>query len=154
VITAWSPSGTQRSRSSAILWRVLGLGLFIFGLLYTHAASPDAAVSHLASETGVSAPDVRFELAAESAGVASATHGVPMGGTPGGHHEDHGQHHTGEECALGQPPQGPHVGMPCLSPLSSSWHHGMYISAHSRRSAAQSFVASIAHKADSAVLRT
>jgi hypothetical protein len=102
VITAWSPSGARRSRSTAALWRVLGLGLFLFGLLYTHAVSPEATVSHLAVE------GVHSELVA----VADAE---PAGHSGG--HERH--HHAGEDCTLGQPPQSPDIAVPCLSPLPS-----------------------------------
>lgn len=159
MITAWSPSGVQRSRSTAVLWRVLGLGLFLFGLLYTHAVSPDATVRHVASDDGAAVSDVRFEPVADSESVASATSAVPASKVPDGppddHHDDgHGQHHVGGECALGQPPQGPAVGVPCLSPLGwESDDCGLARLVNARHAATRGFVAPMAHAADSAVLR-
>ncbi|MEU5112889.1 hypothetical protein AB0G64_15445 [Streptomyces longwoodensis] len=158
MITAWSLSGVQRSRSTAALWRVLGLGLFLFGLLYTHAVSPDATVRHLASSEGVAVFDVHFEPVADHAKVASATSSVRTSGTPdaplGDHHDGHGQHHAGGECALGQPPQGPDLAVPCLSALSTeSVDNGVPQSVCAHHTAARAIVAPIAHAADSAVLR-
>ncbi|WP_425428671.1 DUF6153 family protein [Streptomyces yerevanensis] len=138
-----------RSRSSAALWRVLGLGLFLFGLLYTHAASPDITVSHLASDRGVSASGVHFEPPAEHENVASATSAQPEG-----HHDGHGQQHVDADCAMGQPSQGPAVAVPCLSPLSSESGDEASGSAPARQAAgARDFVAPRTQTADSAVLR-
>ncbi|MEU6375229.1 hypothetical protein [Streptomyces sp. NPDC046909] len=155
MITAWSPSGMQRSRSSAALWRVLGLGLCLFGLLYTHAVSPGATVSHLTAEGGVWAADAHFEPFADDTSVASATPAQPAHEEPADHHDGHGQQHTGEDCALGQPPQGPAVALPCLSPLHSDTGDdaGAPRPAHSRHSSARDAVAPITHAAHSAVLR-
>lgn len=153
MITAWSPSGVQRSRSSAALWRALGLGLFLFGLLYTHAASPEATVSHLEYGAGVSVSSVHFESTAENGNVASATLPLSADEQAGGHHDGHGEQHAVHECALGQPPHGPDLAVPCLSPLrSASDSGGMPRLAYPRHSAAQGAVAPIAHS-DSAVLR-
>lgn len=158
MITAWSPSGVQRSRSTAVLWRMLALGLFLFGLLYTHAVSPDATVSHVTSGEGAAVPDVHFEPIADRAKVASATSAVRASESPDtpldDHHDGHGQHHAGGECALGQPPQGPDVAVPCLSALSpESDDNGVHQSVYARHAAARDIVAPIAHAADSAVLR-
>ncbi len=154
MITAWSPSGVQRSRSSAALWRVLGLGLFLFGLLYTHAASPEMTVSHLTSGTGVSASGVHFEPTVEHEDVASATSAQPANGQPEGHHDGHGQQHAVEDCAMGQPPQGPDVTVPCLSPLSSENGNEVPGSVPARHATAtRDFVAPRTQAADSAVLR-
>lgn len=158
MITAWSPSDVQRSRSTAVLWRVVGLGLFLFGLLYTHAVSPDATVRHVASGEGAVVSDVHFEPFAEREKVAIATSAVSpsaMTDAPSDDHQDgHGQHHAGGECALGQPAQGPGVSVPCLSSLSSeSGDDGLPQPAHARHAAARDFVAPAAHAADSAVLR-
>ncbi|WP_369033373.1 hypothetical protein [Streptomyces adonidis] len=158
MITAWSPSGVQRSRSTAVLWRVLGLGLFLFGLLYTHAVSPDATVRHVASDEGAAVSGVRFEPIADREKVAIATSAVPVSAASddpsGDHHDGHGQHHAGGECALGQSPQGPGVGVPCLSSLSSeSDDNGLPRLVDARHAAARDLVAPTAHAADSAVLR-
>lgn len=161
MITAWSPSGVQRSRSTAVLWRMLGLGLFLFGLLYTHAVSPDTTVRHVASGEGATVSDVHFEPIAVREKVAIAMSAVSASTTPdapsGDHHDghgQHGQHHAGGECALGQPPQGPGVSVPCLSSLSSeSGDDGLPRLADARHAAARDFVATPAHAADSAVLR-
>ncbi|WP_329341370.1 hypothetical protein OG252_35750 [Streptomyces sp. NBC_01352] len=158
MITAWSPSGVQRSRSTAVLWRVLGLGLFLFGLLYTHAVSPDATVRHVASEEGVAVSGVHFEPVAHSERVASATSAVSASQThdspSGDHHDGHGRHHAGGECALGQPPQGPGAGVPCLTPLSSqSDDDGLPRAANARHAAVRDVVAPIAHAAGSTILR-
>ncbi|MEU0680173.1 MULTISPECIES: DUF6153 family protein [Streptomyces] len=154
MITAWSPSGVQRSRSSAALWHVLGLGLILFGLLYTHAASPNATVSHLASGEGVSVSGAHFEPTTEHGNVASATSAQPAGEHPEGHHDGHGQQHADEDCALGQPPQGPAVAVPCLSPLSSENGDELLPgSVFTRQAAARDFTAPITPPADSAVLR-
>lgn len=134
---------------------MLGLGLFLFGLLYTHAVSPDATVSHLVTEGGVSSSGTYFEPTAEGESVASATVAQPAEERPADHHDGHGQQHTGEDCALGQPPQGPAVALPCLSPLHSETgdNGAAPRPAHSRHSAARDAAAPIAHAADSAVLR-
>lgn len=158
MITAWSLSGVQRSRSTAALWRVLGLGLFLFGLLYTHAVSPDATVRHVAAGEGATVSDVHFEPVADHERVATATSAVRASETPdapsGDHHDGHGQHHAGGECALGQPPQGPDLAAPCLSALSTeSMDDGVPQSVYAGHAAARDIVAPIAHAADSAVLR-
>lgn len=158
MITAWSPSGVQRSRSTAVLWRMLGLGLFLFGLLYTHAVSPDATVRHVASGAGAAVSDVHFEPIADREKVAIATSAVSASAAPDDpsddHHDGHGQHHAGGECALGQPPQGSGVSVPCLSSLSSeSDDNGLPQLVDARHAAARDFAAPIAHAADSAVLR-
>lgn len=160
-MTAWSLSGMQRSRSTAALWRVLGLGLFLFGLLYTHAVSPDATVRHLASGEGVTVSDVHFEPVADHEKVATVTSAVRPSETPDvpsdDHHDGHGQHHAGGECALGQPPQGPDLAAPCLSALSAlsteSDDNGVPRSVYAGHAAARDMVAPTAHAADSAVLR-
>ncbi|MFE3037839.1 hypothetical protein ACFXKY_40060 [Streptomyces canus] len=87
--------------------------------------------------------------------MASATEAHPSDELPVGHHDGHGPQHTGEDCALGQPPQGPVVALPCLSPLHSEAGAGDVTprQAHPRRSSARDTVAPIAHAADSAVLR-
>ncbi|KUN72578.1 hypothetical protein AQJ46_12170 [Streptomyces canus] len=158
MITAWSLSGVQRSRSTAALWRVLGLGLFLFGLLYTHTVSPDATVRHIVSGEGATVSFVHFEPVADHEKVATATSAVRASERPdapsGDHHDGHGQHHAGGECALGQPPQGPGLAVPCLTVLSSeSDDHGVHRSVYARQAAARDIVAPIAHAADSAVLR-
>ncbi|MGJ5854862.1 DUF6153 family protein [Streptomyces stelliscabiei] len=153
MITTWSPSLMRRSRSSAALVRVLGLGLFLFGLLYTHAVSPDTTVSHLASEKGVVASGEHFEPTAEHEIVASATSRQSAGG-PEGHNDSHGQPHAGETCAVGQPSQGPAVAVPCLSPLSSESGDEAPGSAPARlATAARDSAAPRTQAADSAVLR-
>ncbi|GLP70288.1 hypothetical protein TUSST3_69090 [Streptomyces sp. TUS-ST3] len=158
MITAWSLSGVQRSRSTAALWRVLGLGLFLFGLLYTHAVSPDATVRHLASGESVTVSDVRLELVADHEKVATATSAVRASETPdapsGDHHGGHGQHHAGGECELAQPPQGPDLAAPCPSALGpESDDNGVPQPVYAGHAAARDIVAPTAHAADSAVLR-
>ncbi len=154
MITTWSPSHTPRRRSSAPLSRVLGLGLFLFGLLYTHAVSPDATVSHLVSEKGVVASGGHFEPTAEHESVTIATLAQSAGQQPEGHHGGHGQPHAGETCAVGQPSQGPAVAVPCLSPLSSENGDEAPGSGPARRAAvARDFAAPRTRAADSAVLR-
>lgn len=153
MITTWSPSLMPRSRSSAALVRVLGLGLFLFGLLYTHAVSPDTTVSHLASDKGVVAPGGHFEPTTAHENVASAT-SRQSAGRPEGHDDSHGQPHAGETCAVGQPSQGPAVAVPCLSPLSSESGDEAPGSAPARlAAAARDSAAPRTPAADSAVLR-
>jgi Family of unknown function (DUF6153) len=133
---------------------VLGLGLFLFGLLYTHAVSPDTTVSHLASDKGVSASGVHFEPTAGHGNVASATPMQVAGEQPDGHHDGHGQQHPGETCAVGQPSQGPAVTVPCPSPLSSESGDEVPGSAPARQATkARDFTAPRTQAADSAVLR-
>lgn len=158
MITAWSPSGMQRSRSTAVLWRLLGLGFLLFGVLYTHAVTPDSTVRHLPAGVGIPVSGDHFEPAADGETVASAT-SVAASETPDDPSEDHhggghGQHHAGAECALAQPPQGPGVALPCMSTLSSEIDGSVPSrSAYARRTAARDFGAPTAHAADSAVLR-
>lgn len=144
----------QRSRSSAVLLRLLGLGLILFGLLYTHAISPQATVSHVAAGEDAPVAGVHFEANPERQGVASATSALSEGEPSDGHHDGHGQRHAVGECALGQPPQGPVVAVPCLSPLSSaSGEIGTPRPVYARYSEARDSLVPIAHAADSAVLR-
>ncbi|KUO14995.1 hypothetical protein [Streptomyces dysideae] len=138
MITAWSPSGARRSRSTAALWRVLGLGLFLFGLLYTHAVSPEATVSHLGTDR-VSVSTVHVESVAEDLTD---------------HSDGHGHQHAGEDCALGQPSQGPDMAAPCLSPLHPvSDENEPLRPVAVRHAAPRDLVAPPAHAAASAVLR-
>ncbi|MGW4102048.1 DUF6153 family protein [Streptomyces sp. NPDC004976] len=154
MITAWFPSRTPRSRSSAALWRVLGLGLFLFGLLYTHAISPDTTASHLASDKGVSASGAHFEPTAEHENVATATTMQVAAEQPDGHHDGHGQQHADADCAMGQPSQGPAVAVPCLSPLSSeSGDEAPGFAPARHATTARDFAAPRTQAADSAVLR-
>ena len=155
MITAWTPSDVLRSGSSAALWRVLGLGLLLFGFLYMHAASPEETVSHLAADGGASVSGARFAPAVEGGNVASATWAQSADEQSADHHDGHGRHHTHADCALGQPPQGPAVAVPCLSPLSSESGDGAAVArpVHARQSAAREAVAPITHSADSTVLR-
>ena len=136
---------------------MLGLGLFLFGLLYTHTVSPDTTVSHLASDKGVSASGVHFEHfehAAEYENVASAMPAQLAGEQPEGHHDGHGQQHADADCAMGQPSQGPAVAVPCLSPLSSENGEEAPGFAPARHAAAaRDFAVPRTQAADSAVLR-
>ncbi|GAA3824487.1 hypothetical protein GCM10023083_67180 [Streptomyces phyllanthi] len=133
---------------------MLGLGLFLFGLLYTHAASPDTTVSHLSSHKGVSASGVHLKPIAEHENVASATSAQSAGEHSEGHHDGHGQQHAGEGCVAGQPSQSPAVAVPCLSPLSSENGDEAPGSALARHaSAARDFAVPRTQAADSTVLR-
>jgi hypothetical protein len=133
--------------------RVLGLGLLLFGLLYMHAASPSATVSHLAPHASASPHGVHDEPVAASESVATATSDGMAGQRPEGHHDGHGQQHAGEDCALGQPQQGPAVAVPCLSPLNPVSADGAPGSVSARRALAEGSTAPITHPANSAVLR-
>ncbi|MFM9595090.1 DUF6153 family protein [Streptomyces scabiei] len=132
---------------------MLGLGLFLFGLLYAHAVSPDATVSHLASGKGVVTHGGYFEPTVELEDVASAMSRQSAGESQG-HDDGHGQSHAGDTCVVGQPSQGPAVAVPCLSPLSSESGDGEPGSAPARRAtAARDSAGPRALTADSAVLR-
>ncbi|GAA1163059.1 hypothetical protein GCM10009654_19710 [Streptomyces hebeiensis] len=120
MITARFPFSTRRSRSSAAPLRLLGLALILFGVLYTHAASPEGTLGHLAPSDSVSALSDGPTALAAAPQFASATCHLPDTELPGGHHGDHGQHHALQECALGQPPQGPGTGMPGPSTPNST----------------------------------
>ncbi|MFP3988881.1 hypothetical protein U9R90_15535 [Streptomyces sp. E11-3] len=140
MITAWSPSGAQRSRPSAIPLRLLGLGLMLLGLLYMHAASPEATVGHLRADGAV----------AHSVGE------LPGAERERQQHGGDGQQHTATagECELGQPPSGPDVDVPCLSPLSTEAVDPAPYAEHVHHPAAvRGFVAPISHAAESPVLR-
>lgn len=121
---------------------VLWLGLLLFGLLYTHAASPEATVRHtpgVSSAVGVSA--------AEEPAPA------PGAGEAGGHHGGHGSHQYVDDCALGQPEQGPELTAPCLSPLDTAWGRGVPVMARTHGPAARDMAVSIPPSADPTVLR-
>ncbi|NDZ86137.1 hypothetical protein G3I23_11290 [Streptomyces sp. SID10115] len=147
-MTAWSSSGTRPSRSMVALWRVVGLGIVLFGLVFTHVASPETTSRHLGSSHGV--------VAAGSAAVAGDSAGRDasvVADVPGQERHDHPPSHTVEECALGQPPQGPGVDLPCLSPLDSTWRDDAPVPVTAQRVARRDFVAPIAHAADLTILR-
>lgn len=146
-MTAWSPSSARRSRSTVVLWRAVGLGLFLFGLVFTHVASPEATSRHLGTDRGV--------VTASVMSPATVSRDVPaFAGAPDGPRHEHPQQHTVEECALGQPPQGPGVELPCLSPLDPRWQDGVSASVRAQRGAGRDVVLPIAHAADSTILRT
>lgn len=154
VITVSSHFAAQRSRAVWVLWRVLGLGLLLFGLLYSHAVSLDAAASHLAPGQSSTVTGADFEPTAASEvfeGAASVPSVTERSGVD--RHQGHGQHHADVECALGQPMQGPNLTTPCLSPLgadaSDDWQPLLTFVQH----AAQGFVAPTRPGADSAILR-
>ncbi|MFF1380265.1 hypothetical protein [Streptomyces sp. NPDC058308] len=151
-MTAWSRSGARRSRSAAPLWRVVGLGLCLLGLVFAHVASPEVTSRHLASVGGVTAA-VSGAPAASALTSAIAPDAPAVAEDPGGPRHDHRQQHAVEECALSQPPQGPDVDMPCLSPLGSRWRGGAPVPLGAHRIAGRDFVVPIAHAADSTILR-
>ncbi|WP_142217807.1 hypothetical protein [Streptomyces sp. SLBN-118] len=132
---------------------MLGLGLLLFGLLYTHAVNPDATMSHLVADEGVSVSGTHFEPTVERENVASATSGHLANAQPKGHDDGHGHQHAVEDCALGQPPQGPAVAVPCLSPLGSEDGDDVPGAVPARHAAVRDFAAPITQVADSAVLR-
>ncbi|MEV2253743.1 hypothetical protein AB0I94_24725 [Streptomyces sp. NPDC050147] len=153
MITAWSPSRVLRSRSTAIPLRLLGLGLILFGLLYAHAASPESTARHLASGSVTSAAIVgHVELGPEQP-VATATRDATE--APVDHHggDGHGRQSSLDECGLGQPAQGPVLGLPCLTSLGSAAETVVPPLVHVRPSAVRGFVVPIPHAAESPVLR-
>ncbi|ANP51072.1 hypothetical protein AVL59_16860 [Streptomyces griseochromogenes] len=133
---------------------MLGLGLLLFGMLYTHAFDPDSTVSHLTPDAGVLASGTHFPAFVEGGSVASAASESSAGRQSESPHDGDGQQHAGEDCALGHPPQGPDLVVPCLSPLNSEGDEGrMPWSLPVSHSAARDLVAPMTHAADSAVLR-
>ncbi|MFD0554515.1 hypothetical protein ACFQ0X_39215 [Streptomyces rectiviolaceus] len=153
MITAWSPCGALRSRSTAIPLRLLGLGLILFSLLYTHAASPESTAGHVASGSGASTAIGGHAEPGPGQPVAIATH-YPAE-VPVDHHggDSHGQQHALDECGLGQPSQSPALGLPCLTSLSSAAETVVPPLVHVRPSAVRGFVVPIPHAAESPVLR-
>lgn len=139
----------------AIPLRLLGLGLLLFGVLYTHAASPESTAHHVASGGGASTstgiaghPEPGLGQA-----VAPATHDPSE--VPVNHHggDSPGQQHVFDECGLGQPSQSPVLGLPCLTSLGSAAETVVPPLVHVRPSAVRGFVVPIPHAAESPVLR-
>ncbi|WP_306334059.1 hypothetical protein [Streptomyces sp. KL118A] len=130
----------------------MGLGLVLFGLVFAHAASPEATSRHIAAGSGVVAADPMSHAPAVSGGVVVGD-ASDVAVAPGSHRHDHPPSHTVEECALGQPPQGPDVDLPCLSPLGAARQSGAPVAAGAQRVAGRDFVVPIAHAADSTILR-
>ncbi|MFJ9412212.1 hypothetical protein [Streptomyces sp. NPDC101393] len=154
MITAWLPSGVRRLRSPAAPLRALVLGLFLVGLLYSHAVSPDATLRHFSSGGGVSTTGVHPEPAGHPATTAAAAHSRFLSEVPdGGHHGDHGQQHTHDECALGQPPQGPGGGAPGGCSPTSERYDLTPVWTRPAPSPAADFVVPIPHAAQPTVLR-
>ncbi|MEU5777921.1 hypothetical protein ABZ819_32065 [Streptomyces venezuelae] len=134
----------------AALWRVVGLGLVLFGLLFTHAASPETTSRHLGGDGRAVVVAGPVAVAGSVAGRGSSV----VAEAPGKQRHDHPQAHTVEECALGQPPQVPGVDSPCPSPLDSAWRGDAPAPpSGARRVAGRDFVVPIAHAADSTILR-
>ncbi|MEU6819584.1 hypothetical protein ABZ921_03070 [Streptomyces atriruber] len=131
----------------------MGLGLFLFGLVFAHAASPEATSRHIGAGSGVVAADPVVGVAHAADVPAVAGDASAVAEAPGSHRHDHPQSHTVEECALGQPPQGPDVDLPCLSPLGAAWQAVVPVPAGAQRVAGRDFVVPIAHAADSTILR-
>jgi hypothetical protein len=103
---------------------------------------------------GVSVTGVHCEPATENENMASARSAASAGRKSTGHRDGHGHQHAVEDCALGQPPQSPDAGVPCLSPLQAASHDNEALRpVRARHAAARDAVAPIAHAADSAVLR-
>lgn len=153
VIRAWSAPVARRSRTPAIPLRLLGLGLLLFGLLYTHAATPESTAEHLASGSGTLTGIAGHALPGPEEPAAAARHDRAEAPTDPHGDGSHRQQHTLDECGLGQPSQGPALGVPCLTALRSAAETLVPPLVHVRPSAVRGFVASIPHAAESPVLR-
>ncbi len=154
-MTAWSPSGAWRTRTTAAPLHVLWLGLLLFGLFYTHVVSPDVTMRHTPDAGSISASAVSSTPGTANDVVASAATGSDAAkGEPGGHHGGHGSHQFVDDCALGQPEQAPELVAPSLSPLDAAWACGVpVVEGHVRAPAERDLEASITPSAEPTVLR-
>ncbi|MFI8931345.1 hypothetical protein ACIG3E_27195 [Streptomyces sp. NPDC053474] len=114
MVTAWSPRRMARGRAGAesrgttgSLPRLLALAALLFAVALAHGASPDNAGAHLAtsavSVTGTAAQAPASESEAAALAADDGCHG------------EHGSVHPDEQCASGQPAQGPALGAPGLA---------------------------------------
>ncbi|MFD9903006.1 hypothetical protein [Streptomyces sp. NPDC059063] len=133
--------------------RLLGLGLILLGLLYTHAASPDATVGHLTAAEGLSAPGAEAMHSAPVPWAAGAVHGHDDAEPSHDLRRGHGDHHAFEECAVGQPTQGPDLELPCASPLDVPVADGDPHAERGHPSAVRHSAVPQPHAAESPVLR-
>ncbi|WP_172382580.1 hypothetical protein [Streptomyces sp. MNP-20] len=114
MVTAWSPRRTARDRAGAEprgatgpLLRLLALAALLFAVALAHGASPDNAGAHLAtSAVSVTGQAVDAPAAAAEAAALAADDGC---------HGEHGSVHPDEQCASGQPAQGPALTAPGLA---------------------------------------
>lgn len=124
MITAWSPPGAPRARSSAVSRRLMLVTMLLFGLVFAHGISAEGASGHV----------VRADIAAsETAGAhgsgaepGTAVHGTHAGSAEDteGHQDEHGSSHPALECLPGQPQQGPAMEAPSVC----TWHGGAAVS--------------------------
>ncbi|GGV29760.1 hypothetical protein [Streptomyces spectabilis] len=114
MVTAWSPRHIVRARAVAEssvapgpLLRFLALAVLLFAVALTHGASPGTTGAHLATSA------VSVQSAAEDLPVTTAE---PTAlGAAGDGHAEHGPVHSNEQCASGQPTQGPAFAPSCLA---------------------------------------
>ncbi|MEV5978646.1 hypothetical protein [Streptomyces sp. NPDC052114] len=119
--------------------------------MFSHAAAPDVTGRHLVADSAASGL-TGTDGDSTSERHAAVPGALPASGASDEHHHDHRQH-TVEECALGQPPQGPDVDGPCLSPLAPEGNDGAPALTRAPYLAGRDFVVPIAHAADTTILR-
>lgn len=111
MVTAWSPWRTVRTRSGAgPLLRVLAMAVLLFGVLVTHGVHVESVRGHLS--TSATAPAAAPFDGMHHAAVEPAPR---LAAEADDHHGGHESSHPGEQCASGQPQQGPVLVTPCFA---------------------------------------
>lgn len=143
MVTAWSPLCKPRARSSAGPLRVLWLAALLFGFLYSHGVSSESAAGHLStSAVAFSAHPAHDQTAQRQLQVSH-----------GHNDDDQGSSHPAEECASGQPQQGPGLSAPSVTPLVGQLPRSSAIAGTCALTVAQSTLPSCRSSASSAVLQ-
>jgi hypothetical protein len=118
VVTGWSLRRIARACVSAgPPLRLLALGVLLFGVVLTHGASPESGGGHLMTSAAVPAT-ASLDDAHGASGNAHGAAGAQAVAGPvalGDHQGGDDPTHTGEQCAAGQPQQGPALAAPCLA---------------------------------------
>ncbi|MCP3820877.1 hypothetical protein NLX86_23110 [Streptomyces sp. A3M-1-3] len=117
MITARSPFGVLRARTSRGPLRMLWLTLLMVGLVYAHGVSAESAAHHLSSSASFSAL-TSGSMSADPVDSSTETAQSPAGA--GEEHDEEDPAQPAEECMPGQPQQGAALQVPCSGVLGDS----------------------------------
>ncbi|MGP3968189.1 DUF6153 family protein [Streptomyces sp. 6N223] len=118
MVTDRSRSGTRWDRPWTRPLRLAWLSALLLGLVYMHGVNAESVMAHAApgpavpmDRTGQDESHVSDDCASET-GSADADHDDD-------HHDDHDSPHPEQDCAAGQPQNGPGLAAP--SPVIMQW---------------------------------
>lgn len=154
MVTAWSPSGLLRARSSAGPLRLLWLAALLLSVAFTHGVHAESAEGHAMPGATASA---HVSIGMEKGHTGGAGHTdddaypSPDVAAADDRHDGDGSSHPAQTCMSGQPQQGMNLAAPCLAPLDWAQHTHAYASGKSGPSRPESALPSSAGSRDSIV---